>query len=127
MDLPCDEEVGLDAYVAAVVDAIGDRRGELVLVAQSLAGLIAPLVCVEVPVDMMVLVAAMVPQPGESGGEWWANTGHADAVAAEQLPDDSEETLFTHDVPAEVLAAAGPPARPDQHAVRGAVAPGRLA
>ena len=57
----------------------------------------------------MVLVAAMVPRPGESGGAWWANTGHADAVAAEELPDDSPETLFTHDVPAEVLAAAGPP------------------
>jgi pimeloyl-ACP methyl ester carboxylesterase len=109
MDLPCDQEVGLDAYVAAVVDAIGDRRGDLVLVAQSLAGLIAPLVAVEVPIDLMVLVAAMVPRPGESGGAWWANTGHADAVAAEHLPDDSPETLFTHDVPPDVLAAAGPP------------------
>ncbi len=109
MDLPCDQEVGLDAYVAAVVDAIGDRRGEIVLVAQSLAGLVAPLVCDKVPVDMMVLVAAMVPRPGESGGAWWANTGQAEAVAAEHLPDDSEETLFTHDVPAEVLAAEGPP------------------
>ena len=25
---------------------------------------------------LMVLVAAMVPAPGESPGEWWANTGH---------------------------------------------------
>ena len=109
MDLPCDQEVGLADYAAAVVDAIGDRRGELVLVAQSLAGLIAPLVCTQVPVDLMVLVAAMVPRPGESGGEWWSNTGHEAAVAAQGLPDDSEETLFTHDVPADVLASVPPP------------------
>jgi pimeloyl-ACP methyl ester carboxylesterase len=109
MDLPCDQEVGLDAYVTAVTDAIGDRDHDVVLVAQSLAGLIAPLVCAQAPVAMMVLVAAMVPRPGESGGEWWANTGHEHAVAAQALPDHSEETLFTHDVPAEVLASVPPP------------------
>ena len=109
MDLPCDEEVGLAAYASAVVDAIGDRDRDLVLVAQSLAGLVAPLVCTQVPIELLVLVGAMVPRPGESGGEWWANTGHHAAVAAQGLPDDSEETLFTHDVPADVLAAVGPP------------------
>lgn len=109
MDLPCDQEVGLGDYTAAVVDAIGNRCGDLVLVAQSLAGFIAPLVCSEVPVDLMVLVTAMVPRPGESGGEWWVNTGHAQAVAAQRLPDDSTETLFTHDVRPEVLASFGPP------------------
>jgi pimeloyl-ACP methyl ester carboxylesterase len=109
MDLPCDQEVGLSDYVAAVVDAIGDRDGELVLVAQSLAGLIAPLVCTQVPVDLIVMLAAMVPRPGESGGDWWANTGHRDAMLAQGLPDDSTETLFVHDVPAEVLAATKPP------------------
>ena len=109
MDLPCDQPVGLDAYVAAVVDAIGDRRDELVLVAQSLAGFVAPLVCTRVPVDLMVLVAAMVPRPGESGGEWWTNTGHEQAVAAQGLADDSPETLFTHDVPDEVLQAVPVP------------------
>lgn len=109
MDLPCEHELGLDAYVAAVVTAIGSRRDDLVLVAQSLAGLVAPLVCTQVPVSMMVLVAAMVPRPGESGGEWWVNTAHAAAVAAQQLPDDSPETLFTHDVPAQVLASMPPP------------------
>lgn len=109
MDLPCDQEVGLSDYVAAVVDAIGDRDGELVLVAQSLAGLIAPLVCTQVPVDLIVMLAAMVPHPGESGGDWWANTGHRDAMVAQGLPDDSTETLFVHDVPPEVLAATKPP------------------
>lgn len=106
-DLPCDRAVGLDRYVDVVVDAIGDR-GEVILVAHSLAGFVAPLVCARVPVEQMVLVAAMVPRPGESGHEWWTNTGHDDAVAAQGLPDDAPETLFTHDVPAEVLAATRP-------------------
>src|SRR4051794_2476414 len=65
VDLPCDQEVGLGAYADAVVDAIGGGRGDIVLVAQSLAGFIAPLVCQRVPVDMMVLLTAMVPRPGE--------------------------------------------------------------
>lgn len=108
MDLPCEEEVGLDAYVDAVVDAIDGRDTDLVLVAQSLAGLIAPLVATRVPVELMVLLAAMVPRPGETGGEWWTNTGHAEAFAAQELPDETEETVFTHDVPREVLAAADP-------------------
>ncbi|CAN5498534.1 hypothetical protein BH10ACT3_BH10ACT3_18860 [soil metagenome] len=50
MDLPCDQEVGLSAYVDAAVDAIGDRRDDIVLVAQSLSGFVAPLVCERVPV-----------------------------------------------------------------------------
>jgi pimeloyl-ACP methyl ester carboxylesterase len=109
MDLPCEQEVGLDAYAAAVVGAIGDRRDDLVLVAQSLAGFIAPLVCTQLPVELMVLLAAMVPQPGESGAQWWVNTGHEVAVAVQRLPDHSPETLFTHDVPADVLANTEPP------------------
>ncbi len=109
VDLPCEQAVGLSAYAEAVVDAIKDRRRPLVLVAQSLGGFVAPLVCTRVPVELMVLVAAMVPRPGESGAEWWANTGHEKAVAAQQLPDDSAETLFTHDVPPDVLASVGPP------------------
>ena len=109
MDLPCDQEVGLDAYADAVVDAIGGRRRSLVLVAQSLGGLIAPLVAERVPVELMVLVAAMVPRPGESGGQWWEATGHAGAVAAQGLEDREPETLFVHDVPPDVLAESGPP------------------
>jgi len=79
VDLPCDDDAaGLTDYADAVVDAIGDRT-DLVLVAQSLAGFAAPLVCERVPVDLLVLVAAMVPTPGESPGEWWAATGDEEA------------------------------------------------
>src|SRR5438132_2169892 len=74
-DLPSDDDsAGLDEYADAVMDAVGDRS-DLVLVAQSLGGFTAPLVCDRVPVRLMILVAAMVALSGESPGDWWANTG----------------------------------------------------
>jgi len=67
-DLPCDgDSAGLSEYTDVVVDAIGDRA-DLVLVAQSLARFIAPRVCERVPVDLLVMLAAMVRSPGESPG-----------------------------------------------------------
>jgi pimeloyl-ACP methyl ester carboxylesterase len=77
VNLPAaDDSAGLAEYAQAVIDAAGDRT-RLILVAQSLAGLTAPLVCVRLPVDLLVLLNAMVPVPGECAGRWWANTGHA--------------------------------------------------
>lgn len=116
VDLPCDQPVGLDAYAGAVIDAIdadtdtdaGDER-DLVLVAHSLGGLTAPLVASRIPVAAMVFVTAMVPLPGERGGDWWANTGHGAAFEAQDLPDDSDETVYLNGVPPEVLAASEPP------------------
>src|SRR5689334_25243588 len=65
VDLPCgDDAADLGTYTDVVVDAIGDRR-DLVLVAQSMGGFTAPLVCERVPVELLVLVAAMVPVVGE--------------------------------------------------------------
>src|ERR1700738_2373240 len=73
VDLPCDDDhAGFEDYADTVVDAIGDRR-DLIVVAQSLAGFTAPMVCDRLPVTLLVLVAAMIPRPGESAGEWWAN------------------------------------------------------
>jgi hypothetical protein len=63
-EVPWDDGAGLAEYADAVVDAIGDAK-DLVLVAQSFSGFTAPLVCERVPVDLMVLVAAMIPVPGE--------------------------------------------------------------
>ncbi|HET6950458.1 MAG TPA: alpha/beta hydrolase [Acidimicrobiales bacterium] len=113
VDLPADDDTaGLAEYTDTVVAAIGDpaARGDLVLVAQSMAGFTAPLVCERVPVALLVLVAAMVPLPGESPGDWWAATGHAEALRAQAVrdgrnPDDGDPVaLFLHDVPADVAA-----------------------
>jgi pimeloyl-ACP methyl ester carboxylesterase len=108
VDLPCeDDAAGLAEYRDAVLDAIGDRHGDLVLVAQSLGGFTAPLVADRIPVERIVLVTAMIPSPGETGDDWWGNTGTAEAIEAQGLPDGAE--LFVHDVPPDVLEAAGPP------------------
>jgi len=112
VDLPfADNSAGLAEYADAVIAAIGDRT-DLVVVAQSLGGFTAPLVADRVPVDLIVLVAAMVPAPGESPGDWWANTGQAAAMRAQaeregrdpDAPFDELE-VFLHDVPPEVAAA----------------------
>jgi pimeloyl-ACP methyl ester carboxylesterase len=112
-DLPCDDDAaGLPEYADAVVDAVGGRS-DVVVVAQSLAGFTAPLVCERVPVDLLVLLAAMVPSPGEPPGAWWANTGHAQAVRESDGREgraaggefDAMEVFF-HDVPPDVAAAA---------------------
>jgi pimeloyl-ACP methyl ester carboxylesterase len=112
-DLPCDDDsAGLSEYADAVMEAIGDRTG-LILVAQSLAGFTAPLVCKRVPVDLLVMLAAMVPSPGESPGDWWVNTGYAEAKREQDERDGRSPdapfdvmTTFFHNVPRKVVAAA---------------------
>jgi SAM-dependent methyltransferase len=106
MDLPCDDEsAGLRQYADAVVEAIGDRR-ELILVAQSSGSYTAPLVCSRVPVELMVLVAGMIPLPGERGEHWSAATGFDSAPRERPGGDNSEEAVFYHDVPPELAAEA---------------------
>ena len=76
VDLPCeDESAGWREYTGLVVDALGDRR-DVVVVGHSLGGFTAPLVCDRIAADLLVLVAGMVPAPGEVFADWWANTGY---------------------------------------------------
>jgi pimeloyl-ACP methyl ester carboxylesterase len=94
-DLPVEDgEAGFSEYADVVVEAIGDNR-ELVVVAQSLGGFTAALVCERVPVDLLVLLNAMVPAAGETAGEWWGNTGWSGPAM-----DSVEETrkVFFHDL-----------------------------
>jgi pimeloyl-ACP methyl ester carboxylesterase len=102
MDLPIeDDTAGLSAYADTVIDAISDRT-DLVVVAQSFGGYVAPLVCARVPVDMLVLVAGMVPAPGESAEEMFANTGYEH----EEQEDNSALAVFYHDVPPDLASEA---------------------
>ncbi|WP_433893593.1 alpha/beta fold hydrolase [Streptomyces sp. CA-111067] len=116
-DLPSEEGAGLvdfaDAVVAAVEASPPDAGDPLVVVAQSLGGFSAPLVCDRLPVEEIVLLNAMVPVHGESAGEWWVNTGQAAARSAyaEEIgrgPDPEFDPLaeFFHDVPPEVAEQA---------------------
>src|SRR3954468_569588 len=74
-DLPCDDDsAGLNEYADAVIEAVGDRKS-LVVVGQSFGAFTAPLIAARLPVDVLVLVAGMIPSPGESPVDWWKNTG----------------------------------------------------
>ena len=102
-----DPAAGLAEYAETVVAAVGDRT-DVVLVAQSMGGLTAPLVARRVPTRLVVMLNAMAPRPGESGGEWWGATGQA--KAAEEYAarggwdvQDWDQLLF-HDVPPDLLA-----------------------
>lgn len=110
-NLPCDDDrAGLREYAAAVVEAVGDR-GDLIVVAQSLAGFVAPLVCEQLQVVLIVLVNAMIPSPGESAAQWWTNTGHV-------FPEPFDPSaVFLHDVPPEVAGEAANHVRRQSDAV----------
>lgn len=118
VDLPGDDErAGLAEYVDLVVEAIGDRE-DVVLVAQSMGGFTAPQVCARRPVSLLVLVNAMIPAPGETAGEWWANTGQPRARRENEIREGRSpdapfdvETGFLHDVPPHVAAAGEAHAR----------------
>jgi pimeloyl-ACP methyl ester carboxylesterase len=108
VELPGDDpHAGLAAYADLVVRTIAERDA-IVLVAQSLAGFTAPLVCARAPVKTLVFVNAMIPKPSETAGAWWG------ATAAVQAREDAAirrgyatefdvATYFLHDVPEEVL------------------------
>lgn len=98
VDLPSDDDsAGLDAYVETVL-AAASPFGDVVVVAQSMGGLIGPLVCARRPVRSLVLLNAMIPRPGETGAQWWTATGHQ--------AEGSWQELFFNDAPPDVLAEA---------------------
>jgi pimeloyl-ACP methyl ester carboxylesterase len=110
VDLPGDDRhAGLAAYADIVIGAIAERS-DVILVAQSLGGFTAPLVCARSPVRMLVFVNAMIPKPDETAGQWWGATG---AVEARQqaaarggyATEFDAATYFLHDVPPDVLRA----------------------
>jgi pimeloyl-ACP methyl ester carboxylesterase len=102
-DLPCDDDsAGLAEYADTVVEAIGDRR-DLVVVAQSAGGFTAPLVCDQVEVKLLVLVAPMIPAPGEATADYFVDTRYDEEVR-ESYEDPIE--LFYQDVPPELASEA---------------------
>jgi pimeloyl-ACP methyl ester carboxylesterase len=107
VDLPGDDEsAGIEQYADVVVDAPG-ATADVVLVAQSMGAFTAAMVCARVPVRRLVLVNAMIPEPGETAGEWWGNTGWEARIAAAEANGYATEfdldTYFLHDVPKDLL------------------------
>jgi pimeloyl-ACP methyl ester carboxylesterase len=84
-----------------VIEAIGDRT-DVVVVAQSFGGYVAPLVADRIGARLIVLVAGMVPEAGETAEEMFRNTGWAPAP----LDDNSTIAVFYHDVPLDLAEQA---------------------
>src|SRR5690349_9750368 len=63
------DRVVADLEAARAADGATDDERTIV-VAQSLGGFVGPLVCARTRTDALVLVAAMVPTPGESAEDW---------------------------------------------------------
>ena len=112
VELPAsDPEAGLDAYVAAALAAVGTPEGDAVVVGQSLGGFTAPVVAERLGAAGLIFVAAMIPKPGETAGDWWTTSGFRD-VWGDQEMDDMEH--FFHDLPPAVLGEVLERGEPEQ-------------
>ncbi|MCW2985713.1 MAG: hypothetical protein JWR63_3283 [Conexibacter sp.] len=107
-----DERAGLADYADTIAAAI-DGRDDAVVVAQSMGAFSAPVAAARTVAAQLLLVAPMIPAPGETPGEWWGASGQGDARdeaerAAGRDPDAPFDVLatFFHDVPEDVTAEA---------------------
>lgn len=104
-DLPIEnDDASLLDNAQVVLDAIEATHdeGELVVVAQSYGGYIAPIVADLAKADRLILVAAMIPRPGETADEMWRAT-------AWQMPPQEQSGatgVFYHDVDPALAAEA---------------------
>jgi pimeloyl-ACP methyl ester carboxylesterase len=91
VDLPSeDETAGWQEYADTVVAALGHGRN--IVVGHSLGGFTAPLACERATVEKLVLVAAMIPAPGELFSDWWTNVGYPGTGGQD------DDVVFYHDV-----------------------------
>ncbi|MGX7681829.1 alpha/beta fold hydrolase [Jatrophihabitans sp. DSM 45814] len=121
-----DENAGLPQYLDIVVQAVStvDDHTELIMVGQSLGAFTASLACDQLPVSTLVLLNAMIPAPGETPGDWWTNTGQAEARRAldEQQGRDPDAEFdpmiyFLHDVSPTLIAEGEGHQNPEADAV----------
>jgi pimeloyl-ACP methyl ester carboxylesterase len=111
-DLPItDPAAGAVSYADAVLAAL--PSDEVVLVAHSLAGLVAPLVAAAAPVRRIVYLAAMLPEPGRSvddrarAGQRMTRRG----IGRGQAVHDDGSTSVRPDAAVELFYPDSPPER----------------
>jgi pimeloyl-ACP methyl ester carboxylesterase len=111
--LPLDDDSATPSDHAEAVIAAAPDGDEVVVVAQSLGAFAGPLVAERISASQLILLAPMIPTPGETAGEWWGNTGHAEAIAATlerhgpmgSWGQEAVAEVFLHDVDPEVAQA----------------------
>lgn len=115
VDLPCtDPAAQLEDYAEVVAAAVRSAdEVPVTVVAHSFGAFTAPLVADLAPLVRIVLVAPMIPAPGEPASEWWAATGqpaaHEAAVRAAGLdpPLEAEELFYNTCTAAQRREATG--------------------
>ena len=115
-----DNDASPSDHAAAVVEAAPDRD-DLVVVAQSLGAFAGPIAAERLGAAGIVLVAPMIPAPGETAGEWGDNTRHEEAIASTierfggpgEWGQEALDHVFLHDADPDLLEANsgndGPP------------------
>ena len=110
-DVPVDGSTLLEC-ADAIAEAVGTPTAPVAVVGQSFAGFIAPLVAKRLPTDVLVLVAGMVPTPGEAPDDWWEHTGYGQVVREQAAIDggltgnEDPFVSFYHDVPRQIAEEA---------------------
>jgi pimeloyl-ACP methyl ester carboxylesterase len=93
-DLPIEDDAAtlMDnaRFVGDAISAV-DAGGELIVVGQSWGGYVAPIVAELAGAHRLVLVAPMIPLPGETNEEMWQATGWT-------FPGEEAGDPFYHDV-----------------------------
>lgn len=123
--LPLDDADALpsdhaDAIVSAARD-LNPRTGNpgpasrrLAILGQSLGAYSASLAAGRLRPSHLILLAPMIPKPGETANQWWGATRHAEAIAPtrerfgppSEWDDEAMAELFYHDVDEATLAAS---------------------
>jgi pimeloyl-ACP methyl ester carboxylesterase len=113
--LPLDDASATPSdHADAIVAALGDPPpAPLVVVGQSLGAFAATIAAARLAPQRLILLAPMIPAPGESAADWWEGTGHEEAIAplTKRIgsPSDWDEAavaeVFYHDVDEATLAA----------------------
>jgi pimeloyl-ACP methyl ester carboxylesterase len=113
VDLPVENEImGLADYATVVADTVRNHPHQTI-VTHSMAAFIAPMIAGLVEVEMIILVAPMVPRPGETALQWIDNTGQRAAARRLAVEEGRTATGFSvsetylHDVPVEVAEEFG--------------------
>ncbi len=113
--LPLEEpEATPSDHATAVVAALPEPQPDpLVVVGQSLGAYAATIAADRLGPDRLILLAPMIPAPGESAGEWWEGTDHSAAIAPlierhgtpSEWGEEAMAEVFFHDVDEATLAA----------------------
>jgi pimeloyl-ACP methyl ester carboxylesterase len=105
VDLPFeDPDNGISEFADAVV-AEAKGRPRTVVVAHSFGGLVGPVVASRMETELLVLLTAMIPAPGETPGQWWGSSGYMETGISFETKEE-EIDLFYNGVPEDLIAGS---------------------